>query len=146
MTAGWVFAVVAGSCAALSSTFMKLVSDATFNSSVTTAGNNAGTFLEGILYPHTVGVLINIAFIFVTQSLMWFYFSKSLVYCDSALEATVINTACNFSVSALLGSVLFGEELTLQWCFGLSLILAGVLLIVRQTTLPNMEKPELKKE
>ncbi|XP_052815266.1 transmembrane protein 42-like [Mya arenaria] len=67
--------------------------------------------------------------IFLFNSLMWTFYTKSLQYCSSTIEATITNTGANFLVTAFLGLTLFGEQLSYFWWLGSCLILAGLILI-----------------
>ena len=42
---------------------------------------------------------------------MWGLFTKALTLATSTVRVSVINTSANFIVTALLGTIVFGEEL-----------------------------------
>jgi hypothetical protein len=46
---------------------------------------------------------------------MWGLFTKALTLATSTVRVSVINTSANFMVTALLGAVVFGEELPGQY-------------------------------
>lgn len=48
---------------------------------------------------------------------------------SGSVAGTSLSSAANFSVSALLGYVLWGEHFNLQWWFGFSMVILGVLLL-----------------
>jgi hypothetical protein len=50
---------------------------------------------------------MNLAF----NGVMWGLFTKALTLATSTVRVSVINTSANFMVTALLGAVIFGEEL-----------------------------------
>lgn len=50
---------------------------------------------------------MNLAF----NGIMWGLFTKALTLATSTVRVSVINTSANFMVTALLGAVVFGEEL-----------------------------------
>ena len=47
----------------------------------------------------------------VFNGVMWGLFTKALKLGDSAVRVSVINTSANFLLTAVLGMVVFGEEL-----------------------------------
>jgi len=51
---------------------------------------------------------MNLAF----NGVMWTLFTKALTLSTSTVRVSVINTSANFVVTALLGAVIFGEELS----------------------------------
>ncbi|GBC03865.1 hypothetical protein RclHR1_05380002 [Rhizophagus clarus] len=67
--------------------------------------------------------------IFMCNALMWTFFTKALNKSSSSLQVTVLNSATNFCMTAILGNIIFGEALSLQWWFGASLIVIGTLLV-----------------
>ncbi|PKK64636.1 hypothetical protein RhiirC2_666035, partial [Rhizophagus irregularis] len=67
--------------------------------------------------------------IFICNALMWTFFTKALNKSSSSLQVTVLNSATNFCMTAILGNIIFGETLSLQWWFGASLIVIGTLLV-----------------
>ncbi|KAK3579187.1 hypothetical protein CHS0354_022724 [Potamilus streckersoni] len=67
--------------------------------------------------------------IFLFNALMWTFYTKSLQFCRSTVEATVTNTAANFLLTAVIGFMLFGEHLSIKWWLGSCLILTGLWLI-----------------
>ncbi|CAG8832619.1 19421_t:CDS:2, partial [Racocetra persica] len=54
-------------------------------------------------------------------------FNKS----SSSIQVTVLNSATNFCMTAILGKVIFGEALALQWWFGAGFIVLGTVLVNR---------------
>ncbi|KAF9177245.1 hypothetical protein BGZ49_005728, partial [Haplosporangium sp. Z 27] len=65
---------------------------------------------------------------------MWTLFTKALNRSKSSATVTVINSAANFCLTAVLGYALFSEPLALQWWFGASLIVLGSVLVSTNET------------
>lgn len=79
----------------------------------------------------------------ISNALVWRYFVKGLHSSDSStLVPTVISTASNFIVSALLGSLIFAEKTSLTWWIGAVMILSGLFCIVSE----DEKKLQAKKE
>ncbi|KAL1934147.1 hypothetical protein VTP01DRAFT_6329 [Rhizomucor pusillus] len=141
MTATFIpYAVLSGIFASLSSVFAKLFSD-TRTVLIHDALRDfvvkqdfASTLLSLTVDPNTSLLGLRAACfgsIFICNSLMWTLFTKSLNAAPSSVQATTVNSAVNFSVSALLGHLLFDEPLALRWWIGASLILTGTILLSR---------------
>ncbi|XP_021339923.1 transmembrane protein 42-like isoform X2 [Mizuhopecten yessoensis] len=124
---GNLMALLAGTMAALGSVFAKLA----FNGDIILQGCEVVVDITvcGKVMWYLQGLCFGL--IFVSNALMWTCFTKSLQLCPSSLEATVINTATNFIVSALIGWMFFHEILSLKWWIGSLLILSGLMLIHR---------------
>lgn len=75
----------------------------------------------------------------IMNTLMWTTFSKAMNVSSSAVIASAINTAFNFIFTAIYGSLLFGEVLTLKWFLGSSLMIIGVILIKSDETKEGKE-------
>ncbi|KAG8240184.1 hypothetical protein J437_LFUL018748 [Ladona fulva] len=60
---------------------------------------------------------------------VWVFYLKALRASDSSLPATLISTAINFTLSALLGAFIFGEAVTFLWCCGLISIITGLIFV-----------------
>ncbi|ORX63269.1 hypothetical protein BCR32DRAFT_298486 [Anaeromyces robustus] len=85
--------------------------------------------------------------LFLCNALMWAFFTKALNVSSSSIQVTVINTATNFCLTAILGYLIFNEPLSLQWWFGASLIVVGtVLLNTEIQKIEEQNKKEKKKE
>lgn len=48
---------------------------------------------------------------------------------SGSISGTALSTAANFSVSAFLGYLLWGEQFSLQWWLGFSMVILGVLVL-----------------
>nr|XP_058944212.1 transmembrane protein 42-like [Pocillopora verrucosa] len=135
---GFVSAVCAGFCAAVASTCAKLAMSPELQRKIW-----CNFLLQGFGVGATNGspitsacqMVVNLArassflLVFLFNALMWTLFVKSLRASSSSATATVTNTASNFICTALLGCLLFGETLSMQWWLGTSLILTGLILI-----------------
>mmetsp|Transcript_19385 Transcript_19385/g.33337 ORF Transcript_19385/g.33337 Transcript_19385/m.33337 type:complete len:81 (-) Transcript_19385:240-482(-) len=63
---------------------------------------------------------------------MWRFFVLSMKQTNS-VNASIINTSCQFIFTALFSFVLFGETLNARWWLGLTCLLVGLILILRGT-------------
>ncbi|CAM0136353.1 unnamed protein product [Umbelopsis sp. WA50703] len=80
--------------------------------------------------------------IFAFNSLMWTIFTKALNRAPSSTAVSIVNSAANFSVSALAGYIVFGEPLALSWWVGATLIITGTLILTRANS--KMEETKSK--
>ena len=69
------------------------------------------------------------------NSAMVTLYTRSLALAGVAAEASLLNTAANLLLTALLSYFIFHEPFSVQWLFGAALILVGV------TILLSDEKP-----
>ncbi|KAF9917768.1 hypothetical protein BX616_011359 [Lobosporangium transversale] len=134
-------AILAGTFAALASVFAKLTLDVrtinflqyACNSFIAPTTPYCTTLFiakEGETSPVVVAVrTICFALIFICNAVMWTLFTKALNRSKSSATVTVINSAANFCLTAVLGYALFSEPLTLQWWFGACLIVLGSVLV-----------------
>ncbi|XP_076112536.1 uncharacterized protein LOC143080537 isoform X1 [Mytilus galloprovincialis] len=163
---GLTLAVMAGVMASLGSTFAKLAmsGDIVLSYCLLLAGNDKcqqiSVYIQvlfflmifvcnGVYSTFQISVYIQVIFflmIFVCNGVMWTFFTKSLQYCSSSVEATVTNTASNFLFTAFVGLLLFDETLTLRWWFGSLLILLGLMLINRGNLKDEQRKADTKTE
>lgn len=137
---GLTLAVIAGVMASLGSTCAKLAMSGDVIKSHC-------QLLAGTTICQQVCLYIQVMFfllIFVCNAIMWTFFTKSLQYCSSSVQATVTNTASNFLFTALVGLVLFNESLSLRWWFGSLLILLGLILINRGNLKDEQTKQNMK--
>lgn len=113
----WIaFAIASGCVGASNGLFAKLTTDnATAASVAERLGEIASLIVRGLFF------LVNAA----GNGIMWTLFTIALTRADSATKVTVVNTSANFITTALLGSVVFGEEQTGQWWLGAALMIAG---------------------
>ncbi|KAI8872321.1 hypothetical protein GQ42DRAFT_119585 [Ramicandelaber brevisporus] len=67
--------------------------------------------------------------IFVSNAGMWATFTKALNKSSDSVSVSVVSSATNLIVTAILGFLVFGEPLSLLWAFGASLIFLGTILM-----------------
>jgi uncharacterized membrane protein len=70
--------------------------------------------------------------IFACNALMWGLFTRALNKSSSSGVVTVLNTASNFCVTALLGHFIFHEPLGMRWWMGAACIAAGTVIMTLQ--------------
>jgi uncharacterized membrane protein len=108
-------AVASGACAAVTGVFAKLTT--TFHSS---SSSSLLLYIERAIF-----LLLNVAF----NSVMWILFTKALRNSTNSVSPMLINTATNFIATAVFGWLLFDEQLSVQWCIGAALMVAGNYLV-----------------
>ncbi|GAB1605661.1 transmembrane protein 42-like [Argonauta hians] len=88
--------------------------------------------------------LVCLGFVLLFNVLMWTTFTKALQYFTSTVEASATNTASNFLFSAILGWMIFSEQLNMQWFLGFLCIVSGLFLIQKQNQQqqPQQQPPE----
>jgi drug/metabolite transporter (DMT)-like permease len=140
--------MVAGLSAALSSVFGKLA----FDSHIIPHWLHKFTpwILEALSDAHQEYLLLGMrgfsfVMIFLSNVIMINLFVKSMNMSTTS-EAVVVNTACNFFFTALFGWMLFNEPLPGMWWVGATLIILGVLMIVRSSKGSQQDKPKKKQE
>ncbi|KAF9985644.1 hypothetical protein BGZ65_010286 [Modicella reniformis] len=139
-------AILAGTFAALASVFAKLTLDVrtveflqyacyTFFTPMSPHCTSLFIAKEGETSPIVVAVRTAcFGLIFICNAAMWTLFTKALNRSKSSATVTVINSASNFCLTAMLGYALFSEPLALQWWFGASLIVIGSVLVSSDET------------
>ncbi|KAF2432633.1 hypothetical protein EJ08DRAFT_573526, partial [Tothia fuscella] len=124
-------ALTSGLFASLNATFAKL----TTASTTSTLSNTLHTYLPSNLPPTTIEYTLRVA-IFALSLLftgtMWALYTKALSAAPSAVHANIVNTASNFLCTALLGMVVFGEEVNGLWWMGAGCLVAGTVVIGRR--------------
>ncbi|CAL1527953.1 unnamed protein product [Lymnaea stagnalis] len=154
---GIIFAIEAGSCAAMASVSAKLAAS---SETAISLSKMAISWAEQIIpleflhYEYEVAIILRVAGIsgiFLFNALMWVLFTKSMHLCSSALEATAFNTSSNFITTAIIGKLLFGEHLSLLWYLGSSLIIFGLTILHsaskdQETDQQNQDKIEQKEK
>uniref|UniRef100_A0AC34R4J6 EamA domain-containing protein n=1 Tax=Panagrolaimus sp. JU765 TaxID=591449 RepID=A0AC34R4J6_9BILA len=106
------YAVGAGLCASLAPIFMKLAFPDEKN--------------ESQLHFYTFIICFILSNVF-----MWWLHSKAMKMSDNTIKAIVLNTGSNFVFTGIFGWLIFNEQRTIFWVFGVSFILAGIFLISR---------------
>jgi drug/metabolite transporter (DMT)-like permease len=117
------YAVLAGFCASAASLFGKLSGLPTFE----------GYFIVRILF---------FALMVACNAGVWTLFVKALQNVESSLTATVTSAASNYCLSAVTGFFVFGEITTLIWWSGMSLIICGLLLVVKDQPEEHVAKKQ----
>ncbi|KAF0454168.1 transmembrane protein 42-like [Gigaspora margarita] len=85
------------------------------------------------------------ASIFLCNALMWNFLTKALNKSSSSVQVTVLNSAINFCMTAILGNIIFGEALALQWWFGAGFIVIGTVLVnISNTVVEGFDKEKTK--
>ncbi|CAG8481479.1 1770_t:CDS:2 [Paraglomus brasilianum] len=129
------YSVLSGTFAALASVSAKLFSDArTFSFTIYVCEVVYGSGCEDLIYPIRA---LCFGLMFLFNAAMWTFYTKALNK-SSSIKVTVVNSATNFCMTAILGHLLFNEALYLQWWFGATLIITGTVIISRK----NKEKVE----
>lgn len=60
---------------------------------------------------------------------MWILFTRALTAATSTTQVSILNTSANFLVTAIMGLIIFGEELPLGWWAGAALLVSGSVVI-----------------
>jgi hypothetical protein len=60
---------------------------------------------------------------------MWGLFTRALTLASSTVRVSIINTSANFMVTAVLGALIFGEQLPGLWWLGAAMLVAGSVII-----------------
>lgn len=74
---------------------------------------------------------------------MWALFTKALAQSTSTTKVSIINTSSNFMITAILGRLIFSENLSRLWFIGAFLLVMGNVIIGRRE---NDHKTDLTKE
>ncbi|KAF2645634.1 hypothetical protein P280DRAFT_368970, partial [Massarina eburnea CBS 473.64] len=131
-SASWlVLAVASGACAAFNGVFAKLTTTeltASWSSSIAqtfhlSPSNKIVEYgIRGLFFA------LNIAF----NAVMWGLFTRALTLASSTVRVSVINTSANFMITAILGLLIFSENLPGLWWVGASMLVAGSVIIGRR--------------
>ncbi|KAF7512241.1 hypothetical protein GJ744_002403 [Endocarpon pusillum] len=124
-------AIASGACAAFNGVFAKLTT-----TSLTTSWSHA---LSSFLSLDPGNQMVNYAlraFFFGLNLLfnvaMWALFTAALTRASSTTRVSIVNVSSNFTVTALLGWLVFGERLPPLWWVGAGLLAAGNVVIGRR--------------
>ena len=63
---------------------------------------------------------------------MWGLFTRALTLASSTVRVSVINTSANFMITAVLGALIFSENLPGLWWLGAAFLVAGSVIIGRR--------------
>ncbi|ETI21290.1 hypothetical protein G647_07636 [Cladophialophora carrionii CBS 160.54] len=124
-------AVTSGACAAFNGVFAKL----TTTSLTSSLSASVATLLGLSPANTTVDVLVRGAFFglnLLFNALMWALFTAALTRAESTTRVSIINVSANFMITALLGWMVFGEQLRGMWWAGAAMLAAGNVVIGRR--------------
>lgn len=65
----------------------------------------------------------------VFNGIMWALFTAALTRGNSTTRVSIVNVSTNFFITAILGWMIFGEKLPVQWWMGAGLLAAGNVVI-----------------
>lgn len=103
-------------------------------------GLTHSTFFEGLIRAIFFG--LNLLF----NGIMWALFTKALSRSPSTTQVAILNTSSNFMITALLGWMIFSENLPGMWWVGACLLVAGNVIIgqreEKEFPLPGDERAE----
>ncbi|KAF7626564.1 hypothetical protein F9C07_1927461 [Aspergillus flavus] len=123
-----VLALASGAFAALNGLFAKLTTDTqttTFSKSLLAFLSLTGDhpILEMLIRGACLGlnVLCNV--------IMWALFTRALTAAPSTVKVSITNTAANFLVTAMLGMLVFREEVGGLWWVGAGMMGGGCVLV-----------------
>ncbi|KAG6366868.1 hypothetical protein INS49_001049 [Diaporthe citri] len=123
-----VLAVASGACASFNGVFAKLT---TGDATVSFAQGIAGFFhldsVEGFVEYIVRAVFFGLNLLF--NGVMWALFTKALARGNSTTQVSIMNTSSNFFITALLGLVIFSEDLPPLWWVGATFLVAGNVII-----------------
>lgn len=63
------------------------------------------------------------------NGVMWALFTKALARGNSTTQVSIMNTSSNFFITAMLGLVIFSEDLPPLWWVGAAFLVAGNVII-----------------
>ncbi|CAI2338794.1 unnamed protein product [Caenorhabditis sp. 36 PRJEB53466] len=66
----------------------------------------------------------------VSNIVMWATYTRSLALSDCTSTPMLINMACNFALTGVLGSLLFSESHSIYWWISLSALILGLTLML----------------
>ncbi|KAI9852330.1 MAG: hypothetical protein M1838_001035 [Thelocarpon superellum] len=127
-------AIASGACAACNGVFAKLTTTeltSKFADAVTGIlwGSGQETPRQVIeIGMRVVFFVLNLVF----NGIMWALFTTALARASSTTRVSIINTSANFMITALLGLMIFAENLPPLWWLGASLLVAGSVIIGRR--------------
>ncbi|KAK4187102.1 hypothetical protein QBC35DRAFT_249268 [Podospora australis] len=123
-----VFALASGACAAFNGVFAKLTT-----TDLTTSLSMAVARLFGLEKAEkVVEVIVRGSFFglnLVFNGVMWTLFTQALARGNSTTQVSIMNTSCNFVITAILGFAIFSEALPPLWWLGAAMLVAGNVII-----------------
>ncbi|KAH6672683.1 hypothetical protein F5X68DRAFT_42017 [Plectosphaerella plurivora] len=135
-----VLAIASGGCAAFNGVFAKLTTTE-LTSTISKALSSAlglESIEEAFEYALRAGFFAcNLIF----NGIMWTLFTKALAQGNSTTQVSIINTGSNFVVTALLGFIIFSENLPPLWWLGAALLVAGNVIVGRKDETASSSDP-----
>ncbi|VBB84046.1 Putative Transmembrane protein 42 [Podospora comata] len=134
-TASWtkrnewiVYALASGACAAFNGVFAKLTTtELTTTLSMWIARLVGLEKAEGIVEVGVRGSFFSLNLVF--NGIMWTLFTKALSKGNSTTQVSIMNTSCNFFITAILSFAIFSEALPPLWWMGAAMLVAGNVII-----------------
>ncbi|KAL1311183.1 hypothetical protein AAFC00_001380 [Neodothiora populina] len=125
------FAISSGACAALNGVFAKLTT-----TTLTTSWAESLSHVFGLSEPNRFVEVLVRGFFFVLNlvfnGIMWGLFTRALTLASSTVRVSIINTSANFMITAVLGWMIFSENLPGLWWMGAAMLVAGSVIIGRR--------------
>ncbi|CRH00256.1 conserved Plasmodium protein, unknown function [Plasmodium relictum] len=112
-------------CGTLASVFFKKASDLSF------LKNNFDVINEDFIIQILLRIIYFFLFFFFNILMIKYYLLLMRHY--SAFFSTVLNFSFNFLLSAMFGIIFFNEKRNFFWLVGLTLIISGLVLIMKDT-------------
>ena len=84
--------------------------------------------------------ILNIGGTLFLNFLMLTTYAKALKLAPTAAEASLLNTASNLILTAVVSMLVFEEQLSLQWMLGTVLVCCGVALVMEEDKCPEKVK------
>ncbi|KKK26488.1 hypothetical protein ARAM_001018 [Aspergillus rambellii] len=128
----WILlAIASGAFAALNGLFAKLTTDEQTTSFANSILRLFGATGDADAHPFGVLVIrvICLGLNFLCNIVMWALFTRALTAAPSTTKVSITNTSANFLVTALLGMLVFREEVGGLWWVGAGMMGAGCILV-----------------
>ncbi|KAK0745100.1 hypothetical protein B0T21DRAFT_97599 [Apiosordaria backusii] len=134
-TASWskrnqwiVYALASGACAAFNGVFAKLTTtELTTTLSMWIARLLGLEKAESVVEVGVRGSFFGLNLVF--NGIMWTLFTTALAKGNSTTQVSIMNTSCNFFITAILGFAIFSEALPPLWWLGAAMLVAGNVII-----------------
>ncbi|ORY42251.1 hypothetical protein BCR33DRAFT_851772 [Rhizoclosmatium globosum] len=132
----FVLSITSGLFAAGSTLFAKLLSSSFSNEPLSFLPSSLDWISPKlILLPLVIGCNV----------LMWSTFTRALSSSPSSAAVSVLNNSANMIASALMGFIIFQEELSVRWWVGAGFVLAGTALMTQGDTQQQTPKKHAMK-
>ncbi|KAK4134107.1 hypothetical protein BT67DRAFT_442011 [Trichocladium antarcticum] len=128
----WIaYALASGACAAFNGVFAKLTT-----TELTTTFSMAIARVLGLQnVEKVIEVIVRCIFFglnLVFNGVMWTLFTTALARGNSTTQVSIMNTSCNFVITAVLGFAIFSEALPPLWWLGAAMLVAGNVIVGRK--------------